>query len=231
MARAQAFKAASTDHDVTRARAPENASSHERTAEPAAVPHQLANVPVTSAPVQLKPNASGLPEHLKSGIESLSGHSMDDVKVHYNSPQPAQLQAHAYAQGQNIHLAPGQERHLPHEAWHVVQQKQGRVKPTMQMKGAGINDSSALEREADQMGQRALRAAPVQMMPKGKGASKGQHHNPEGKKYLAKGVGAEQNAISAEQQRIHANLAPGTHMTLKESKRQAKGKVRRRKKK
>jgi hypothetical protein len=27
---------------------------------------------------------------------------------------------------------PGQEQHLPHEAWHVVQQKQGRVKPTGQ---------------------------------------------------------------------------------------------------
>ena len=27
----------------------------------------------------------------------------------------------AYAQGSDIHLAPGQEQHLPHEAWHVVQ--------------------------------------------------------------------------------------------------------------
>ena len=46
-------------------------------------------------------------------------------------------------------LGSGQEAHLPHEAWHVVQQKQGRVKPTLQMKGAAINDDGALEREAD----------------------------------------------------------------------------------
>ncbi|MEL6536752.1 MAG: DUF4157 domain-containing protein, partial [Bacteroidota bacterium] len=102
-------------------------------------------------------NNTGLPHNLKSGIESLSGHSMDDVKVHYNSDKPAQLNAHAYAQGTDIHLASGQERHLPHEAWHVVQQKQGRVQPTMQMKGAAINDNAGLEREADVMGLRAGR--------------------------------------------------------------------------
>ena len=55
---------------------------------------------------------------------------MNDVKVHYNSNKPAQLQAHAYTQGTNIHVAQGQERHLAHEAWHVVQQKQNRVRPT-----------------------------------------------------------------------------------------------------
>lgn len=83
--------------------------------------------------VQTKANTKGLPDNLKSGIENLSGYAMDDVKVHYNSDKPAQLQAHAYAQGNHIHLARGQERHLPHEAWHVVQQKQGRVKPTLQL--------------------------------------------------------------------------------------------------
>ena len=56
-----------------------------------------------------KPNNTGLPDNLKSGIESLSGMSMDHVKVHYNSSQPAQLNAHAYAQGSEIHVAPGQE--------------------------------------------------------------------------------------------------------------------------
>ena len=100
-------------------------------------------------------NNTGLPDQLKSGIESLSGISLDDVKVHYNSPQPAQLNAHAYAQGSDIHVAPGQERHLPHEAWHVVQQAQGRVKPTLQMKGVSINDDGGLEREADVMGGKA----------------------------------------------------------------------------
>ncbi|MDZ4261530.1 MAG: DUF4157 domain-containing protein, partial [Pseudomonadota bacterium] len=60
-----------------------------------------------------KPNNTGLPDNLKSGIESLSGMSMDHVKVHYNSDKPAQLNAHAYAQGSEIHVAAGQEQHLP----------------------------------------------------------------------------------------------------------------------
>jgi hypothetical protein len=101
-------------------------------------------------------NNTGLPAQLKEGIEALSGMRMDHVNVHFNSSKPAQLQAHAFAQGSEIHLAPGQEQHLPHEAWHVVQQAQGRVRPTMQMKGAAINDDGALEREADLMGARAL---------------------------------------------------------------------------
>jgi hypothetical protein len=106
-----------------------------------------------------KENNTGLPDNLKKGVESLSGISLDDVKVHYNSPQPAQLNAHAYAQGSDIHVGAGQERHLPHEAWHVVQQKQGRVKPTIQMKeGIHINDDRDLEAEADVMGEKAWSA-------------------------------------------------------------------------
>ncbi|WP_221417961.1 DUF4157 domain-containing protein, partial [Fulvivirga kasyanovii] len=103
-------------------------------------------------------NKTGLPDDLKSGIEGLSGYSMDDVKVHYNSGKPAQLQALAYAQGTDIHVGPGQEQHLPHEAWHVVQQKQGRVRANKQLKGKGvsINDESSLEKEADVMGEKAL---------------------------------------------------------------------------
>ena len=109
-------------------------------------------------PLQRKANNTGLPDNLKSGIENLSGYSMNDVNVHYNSSQPATLQAHAYAQGTDIHVAPGQEKHLPHEAWHVVQQKQGRVKPTKQLKGTvPVNDDAGLEKEADVMGEKALR--------------------------------------------------------------------------
>jgi len=107
--------------------------------------------------VQKKENSTGLPNKLKSGIESLSGYSMDDVNVHYNSSQPTQFNAHAFAQGTDIHLGSGQEKHLPHEAWHVVQQKQGRVQATQQMKGKiNINDDENLEREADIMGEKAL---------------------------------------------------------------------------
>lgn len=115
-----------------------------------------------------KPNNTGMPDNLKSGIENLSGYSMDDVKVHYNSDKPAQLNAHAYAQGTDIHVAPGQEQHLPHEAWHVVQQKQGRVQATMQMKaGVPVNDDAGLENEADVMGARALQNVTLQKKTSG----------------------------------------------------------------
>jgi hypothetical protein len=106
--------------------------------------------------IQKKDNQTGLPENLKSGIENLSGYSMDDVKVHCNSPEPSQLQAHAFAQGTNIHLGTDQEKHLPHEAWHVVQQTQGRVKPTMQAKGVAINGDAGLEHEADVKSAKAM---------------------------------------------------------------------------
>ncbi|MEP5340728.1 MAG: DUF4157 domain-containing protein [Algibacter sp.] len=112
--------------------------------------------------IQKKQNKTGLPDNLKTGIESLSGYSMGDVKVHYNSDKPAQLQAHAYAQSTDIHIASGQEKHLPHEAWHVVQQKQGMVKPTMQMKGkVNVNDDVGLEKEADVMGTKSLQMKQV----------------------------------------------------------------------
>jgi hypothetical protein len=108
-------------------------------------------------PIQKNENKTGLPDTLKSGMESLSGVSMDDVKVHLNSKKPEALQAHAYAQGTDIHVGPGQEKHLPHEAWHVVQQKQGRVKPTVKVNGdVPVNDSQSLEQEATYMGQKAL---------------------------------------------------------------------------
>lgn len=119
------------------------------------------NRPVQATPglIQKQTNNTGLPTGLKTGIEQLSGFSMDDVKVHYNSAKPAQLQAHAYAQGTDIYVAPGQQRHLPHEAWHVVQQKQGRVRPTLQMKGrVAVNDDKGLEQEADVMGAKAATA-------------------------------------------------------------------------
>jgi hypothetical protein len=107
--------------------------------------------------VQPQANKTGLPDQLKSGIEHLSGFALDDVRVHYNSSQPAQLQAHAFAKGSEIHVAAGQEQHLAHEAWHIVQQKQGRVQATTQLKGdVDVNDDAGLEHEADVMGAKAL---------------------------------------------------------------------------
>lgn len=103
-----------------------------------------------------KKNETGMPDNLKAGIESLSGFSMDDVRVHYNSSKPATVQALAYTQGTDIHVAPGQEKHLPHEAWHVAQQMSGRVPPTTSINGMPVNDNAVLEHEADVMGEKAV---------------------------------------------------------------------------
>lgn len=81
-----------------------------------------------------------LPEPILHQIESQSGVDLGDVRVHVGHPMPVQLNAQAYARGNDIFFAPGaydpgspQGREvIAHEAWHVVQQKQGRVKPTLQ---------------------------------------------------------------------------------------------------
>lgn len=101
-------------------------------------------------------NQTGLPDNLKTGIENISGISMEDVHVHYNSPKPTQFQALAFTSGTDIHIGPGQEKHLPHEAWHVVQQKQGRVSATETINGTAANTDQRLEREADDMGKKSL---------------------------------------------------------------------------
>jgi len=105
-----------------------------------------------------KSNSGGqnLPEPMKNNMEAMGGVDLSDVKVHHNSGEPQKVGALAYAQGSDIHLAPGQEKHLGHEAWHTVQQKQGRVTPTtVQGKGFAVNDDPQLEREADIMGEKA----------------------------------------------------------------------------
>lgn len=100
--------------------------------------HRLDNRAET---VQRQANKTGLPDNLKSGM------SLDHVRVSYNSAKPVAVQAHAYAQGSNIHLASGHEKHLPHELGHVVQQAQGRVSATTSVGGMAVNDSPAMEQK------------------------------------------------------------------------------------
>ncbi len=102
-------------------------------------------------------SGSELPTTVKTGIESLSGMSLDHVRVHYNSSKPAQLNALAYAQGTDIHVAPGQERHLAHEAWHIVQQQQGRVGDNVRTHIGLSTDERAREVERDLLAKRTPR--------------------------------------------------------------------------
>lgn len=104
---------------------------------------------------QSEENSTGLPDDLKANLEAMSGMSLDHIKVHYNSSKPAKLDAHAYAKFPNLYIAQGQEKHLPEEAAHMIQQMQGRVKPTKEVNGTPINDNASLEKEAIQEGKKA----------------------------------------------------------------------------
>lgn len=88
-------------------------------------------------PVLTDSTGVSVPKRLKSGFEHMSGLSFEDVRIHYSSPNPARIGAYAYAAGRNVYLGPGQEKYLPHELAHVMQQKQGRVLPTVSRYGLG----------------------------------------------------------------------------------------------
>lgn len=91
------------------------------------------------------------PDSRVASIEKESGISFADVNIHYASSKPKKLNAHAYAYGNDVFLGPGQEKHLKHELGHVVQQRQGIVRPTMQLKGFPVNTDSVLEKNAESL--------------------------------------------------------------------------------
>ncbi len=118
-------------------------------------------VPVMQA--KESPTGKGLPKSVKGKMENSFGTDFSTVQLHTDSSQARDLGALAYTQGENIHFAPGQfdtgsqrgQALLGHELTHVVQQRQGRVQPTVQAKGLAVNDDKGLEREADEWGGRA----------------------------------------------------------------------------
>lgn len=93
-------------------------------------------------------------------IKKMENHFNSDfsnIKIHENSTTASNINALAYTQGNDIHFAPGEfnpsttkgKHLLSHELTHVVQQRNGRVKPTREINGMPINDNLSLEREAD----------------------------------------------------------------------------------
>lgn len=120
-----------------------------------------------SSPFFIPSVAAGeaLPGGLRQALEFLSGLDMSDVRVHYRSAWPARIGAQAFAFGSEIHLGPQAEAALAHEAWHVVQQKQGRVAANARVAGSALNDEPALEREADWMGGLSLVLARCRRLP------------------------------------------------------------------
>lgn len=108
-------------------------------------------------------NAPGEPTHvtdLRDRVAALAGFDLSDVRIHRSSSLPHRFDADALARGNEIHVGSGADHLIAHELWHVVQQRQGRVRATTVTHDHAVNDDDALEREADVMAVRA-RAAPV----------------------------------------------------------------------
>ena len=106
-----------------------------------------------------------MPSIVQRKMESSFGEDFSDVNIHKDSSQSKELNAHAHTQGNDIHFAHGMynpesqkgQELLGHELTHVVQQREGRVQPTVQKKGVNINDDEGLEKEADEMGVKAAK--------------------------------------------------------------------------
>gem|GEM_PF-3321829 len=139
----------------------------------------------SSADVEPKKKGSSgtktrMPNGVKSKMESSFGVDFSGVNIHQNSEQSSNIGALAHTQGNDVHFAPGQynpgsqkgQELLGHELAHVVQQRQGRVKPTKQGKGMPINDNPALEKEADEMGIKAAQGKMVNIVGKGSGVQR-----------------------------------------------------------
>lgn len=107
-------------------------------------------------------NQTGIPDAVKQRMENSFGTDFSSVRVHPESSKAPEVGALAYTQGTDIHFAPGQfkpdttagQELLGHELAHVVQQAEGRVQPTTEIGGMPVNDSEALEHEADVIGKR-----------------------------------------------------------------------------
>jgi hypothetical protein len=123
-----------------------------------------AGADVASAPAT---GGSAMPAAVQAKMEQALGADFSSVRVH-EGPEAQAVGALAYAQGTNIHFAPGQydpgsqrgQELLGHELTHVMQQAQGRVS-TPQSKGAPIHQDPALEHEADVRGAAAARGESI----------------------------------------------------------------------
>lgn len=122
----------------------------------------------TFKPVQRKRN-NNLPEDLQTKMEDSFGQDFSGVKIQKDSQEAVNLNALAFTEGDSIHFAPGKfdpssesgQELIGHELTHVVQQRSGVVKPSIQNKGKSINKDRKLEREADIFGQIAAKGEKI----------------------------------------------------------------------
>jgi Domain of unknown function (DUF4157) len=115
------------------------------------------------SPAESGGGGGGLPSELRGQMESSLGANFGDVKINANSNKASEMGALAYAQGNEVHFAPGQfnpetksgQELIGHELAHVVQQREGRVQATGQEGGMAVNTDHRLEAEADALGAKA----------------------------------------------------------------------------
>ncbi|MCB9234973.1 MAG: DUF4157 domain-containing protein [Bacteroidia bacterium] len=128
------------------------------------------------SPVQRKESSeNGLPENVQGKMENSLGSDFSNVNIHENSNSASDMGALAYTQGNDVHFAPGQfkpdtrsgQELIGHELTHVVQQREGNIKPTTEVNGQGVNNDKGLEAEADSMGAKAARGEATQMKSSG----------------------------------------------------------------
>lgn len=119
-------------------------------------------------PVATSGPGKPMPAAVQAKMEDAFSFDFSAVRIHEGS-EAQSVGAVAYTQGADIHFAPGHydpnsqhgQRLLGHELAHVVQQVQGRVRPTTQTEHVAINDEPSLEREADELGARSARHEPL----------------------------------------------------------------------
>lgn len=104
---------------------------------------------------------SALDSGVAGGVESATGQSLGDVRVHGDSASSAaadSIGARAFTVGQNIYLGSGQssgdQSLMSHEAAHTIQQSGGGGAPQAKMSVSQPGD--ALEQEADQVASAAM---------------------------------------------------------------------------
>jgi hypothetical protein len=114
-------------------------------------------------------SASGLAPRTRDRLERAFDTDLSSVRVEHR-PEVAAIGARAYTRGERISVAPSQrldtaagQELLTHEVAHVVQQRQGRVRPQVQFGAVGFNLDAGLETEADTVARRVSSGRPAGM--------------------------------------------------------------------
>jgi Domain of unknown function (DUF4157) len=106
----------------------------------------------------------------RARLERAFGTDLSSVTV-ARRPEAASIGALAYTQGEHIGVAPSQQLNtaagkelLAHEVAHVLQQRQGRVRPHARLGGVGVSVDPRLEAEADTVARRVCSGGPAGMI-------------------------------------------------------------------